>query len=142
MAENKTRIVIWILVGSCILNLIFAINAGQKRRVAVSQSEGLDAKLDEIGLRYKNAIQSYDALQKSLEEAAKDLKEQQRFNETLREALQEEQKRSQALREELEKTKSLLSLSSAASPKKKERQSVKPAPKPQEKKTDRTTKKW
>ncbi len=109
MAEkNTTRIIIWILIGSCVLNLIFAYNAGKKRRVAVSRVDNLDAKLTELQLRYKNAVQSYDAINKDLNEAKKDLKDQQLFIDTLKGSLKDEQKKSLALKEELDKTKALL----------------------------------
>ena len=101
--NNKLRIVIWILIGSCALNLVFAINAGQKRKVAVSKSDTLDARLSEIELRYKNAVQSYDAVEKQLKEAKKDLEEQQIYSETIKEALKNEQKKSLALRQEIDK---------------------------------------
>jgi|GEM_PF-1455007 len=144
--RNNTKIIIWILIGSCILNLIFAINAGQKRKVAVSKAGNLDAKLAEIELRYKNAVQSYDAVEKSLQDTRKDLKEQQIFADTLKEALKEEQKKSVALRDELEKTKSLLNKTGdkpiAETPKKALAPAVKITPKIQDKKIDRTNKVW
>ena len=128
------------------MNLIFAINAGQKRKVAVYKAGNLDAKLAEIELRYKNAVQSYDAVEKSLQETRKDLKEQQIFADTLKEALKEEQKKSVALRDELEKTKSLLNKTAdksiAETPKKSQPPVVKAVPKIQDKKIDRTNKVW
>lgn len=99
---KQPRIIILILVGSCILNLIFALNAGQKRKMAVSKTDTLDARLAEIELRYKNAIQSYDDVDKELHEAKKDLEEQIRFSDTLKEALANEQKKAQALQQDLE----------------------------------------
>ena len=122
-----------ILAGSCILNLIFAINAGQKRKTAVLRLDNADARLSELELRYKNAIQSYDALQKELQDSKKDLEQNRLFADSLKEALQKEQKVSQGLREELEKVKSLLSVSNKTVI----------SQKPQAvKKTDRTTRKW
>ena len=132
---KKTRIIIWILVGSCILNLIFAINAGQKRKDAVLRSDSLDAKLAELELRYKNAIQSYDASQKELDETKRDLAQQQVFSDTLKETLQNEQKKAAAIQAELDKLTSAARASKAKS-------AATVAPKPQEKKIDRTTRKW
>lgn len=117
------RIVIWILAGSCILNLIFAINAGQKRKTAVLRLDDADARLSELELRYKNAIQSYDALDKELENTKKDLEEHELFADSLKEALEKAKKESHALREELEKTKAMLQ-------------------KPQEKKSGGTVRNW
>lgn len=106
--DKKLRIVIWILIGSCVVNLIFAINAGQKRKIAVYKSDTLDARLAEIELRYKNAVQSYDAIEKQFKDAKKDLEDQQVYAETLKETLQKEQKKSQGLQEELDKLKASL----------------------------------
>ena len=100
--SKQLRIIILILVGSCILNLIFALNAGQKRRIAISKTDTLDARLAEIELRYKNAIQSYDDVDKELRESKKDLEEQKRFSDTLKEALASEQKKSLTLQQDLE----------------------------------------
>ncbi len=100
---KKTRVLIWILVGSCILNLIFAINAGQKRKVAVYKSDTLDARLAEIELRYKNAVQSYDAIEKQLKDTKKDLEALQVYSDTLKETLEKEQNRSKAMQEQLDK---------------------------------------
>jgi len=115
-ADKKMRILIWILAGSCILNLIFAFNAGQKRKIAVSKYDDLDARLVEIELRYKNAVQSYDAIDKQLKEAKKDLQEQQLYGETLKDTLQKEQKKSQGLQEELDKLKTKTTPKAAARP--------------------------
>lgn len=105
MAKKRSKIIIWVLVGSCILNLILAVNAGQKRKDAVSQVDDLNARLAEINLRYKNAVQSYDELKNYLKEAKKDSEEQKRVSDTLKEALQEEQMKSAALKQELDNVK-------------------------------------
>lgn len=100
--DKKLRIIIWILVGSCVLNLVFALNAGQKRKIALSMTDTLDARLVETDLRYKNAIQSYDTVEKELQETKKDLEQQKAFSDTLKETLSSEQKKSAALQHELE----------------------------------------
>jgi len=99
--DKKLRIIIWILVGSCVLNLVFALNAGQKRKIALSDADGLGNRLKETELRYKNAIQAYDAVEKDLQEAKKDLEQQNNFSDTLKETLSNEQKKSAALEQEL-----------------------------------------
>lgn len=132
------------MVGSCILNLILAFNAGQKRKDAVSRVDVLNNKLSELDLRYKNAIQSYNALEKQLKEAGRDLQEQMLFSETLKETLQEEQKKAQALREELDKIKSRpVSVSEAGEPKDMKKPAANNVIKTPAKKKDRTaTKGW
>ena len=103
--DKKLRIIIWILVGSCVLNLVFALNAGQKRKIALSDADGLGNRLKETELRYKNAIQAYDAVEKDLQEAKKDLEQQNNFSDTLKETLSNEQKKSAALEQELKALK-------------------------------------
>ena len=103
---KKAKIIIWVLIVSCVLNLILAFNAGQKRRSAVGRLDTLNAKLTELTLRYKNAVQSYDALEKRLKEAREELQQQQLFAETLKETLEKEQKKFQALEARFNKTNS------------------------------------
>lgn len=124
--DKKLRIVIWILAGSCVLNLIFALNAGQKRKIAISRSDTLDARLAELELRYKNAVQSYDGIEKDLREAKKDLAEQKVFGDTLKESLLSEQKKTKDLQNELDRLKAAVPKPAAA-------------PKPQDKKTSPRT---
>lgn len=139
MTKKAIRVIIWVLVGSCVLNLILAFNAGQKRKDAVSRVDVLNDKLAELDLRYKNAIQSYDAIQKQLKEAGRDLQEQMLFSETLKETLQEEQKKSQVLREELDKIKSRFVSVSEEAPKNRQKPIVNKNVMPPAKKKDRTT---
>ncbi|OIO79028.1 MAG: hypothetical protein COW11_03915 [Candidatus Omnitrophica bacterium CG12_big_fil_rev_8_21_14_0_65_43_15] len=106
--DKKIRILIWVLVGSCVLNLIFAINAGQKRKIAISKTDILDARLEELQLRYKNAINAYDAAEKELKEAKKELAQQNIFAETTRDALAAEQQKSAGLEQTIGKLKTVL----------------------------------
>jgi len=147
--DKKLRIVIWILIGSCVLNLIFALNAGQKRKIALSKSDTLDARLNELELRYRNAVQSYDDVDKDLRQAKKELEEQKIFSETLKESLQNEQKKSAALQQEYDKLKSSFKpilVKPAVKPEDKIQKKSAPVAniivKPQDKKTDRSTKRW
>lgn len=115
--SNKLRIVILILAGSCIVNLIFALNAGQKRKIALSKTDILDARLAEIEIRYKNAVQSYDALEKELREAQKALQDQKIFSGSLEDALAKEQQRSKAIQVDIDKLRA--SIKPAAAPRNK-----------------------
>jgi predicted nucleic acid-binding Zn-ribbon protein len=151
--NKNIKIVVFLLGGFSILNLIFAFNAGQKRQAAASKLDGLNAKLAEIDLRYKNAIQSYDALESELEETNKNLKDRELFSETLKETLQQEQKKTQALEEALNKAKAVVSTSTVVNnrPKPNEKPDQKKAngkigaktlSQAQVKKVDRTTRNW
>ena len=126
--DKKLRIVIWILVGSCVLNLIFALNAGQKRKIAISRSDTLDARLTELELRYKNAVQSYDAINKELGDTKKDLQEQKVFSDTLKDSLLSEQKKTKDLQVEFNKLKAAQNPAANVAVKN-------AAPRPQDKKT-------
>ncbi len=155
MPEKINKFIIWILALSCALNLIFAINAGQKRRLAVSRLDSADAKLTELELRYKGAIQSYEATERNLQQVSKELKDKNMFAESLKDALKEEQKKSQALRQEFERLKK--SVSGARAPvkapidnvplpvsavKNDQAQDKVLKPQPQADKIDRTSRKW
>ena len=137
MTKKKINIVIWLLVGSCALNLVLAFNAGQKRKAAVSRLDNINAQLAEIELRYDNAVQSYDALAKKLQDAKKELGEQQLFSESLKEALQKEQIKCAALAQGLEKLKD----PAAAKPAEKSAAAATNA-QPQGKKSGRVNKLW
>jgi predicted nuclease with TOPRIM domain len=138
MAEGNRviKVIILVLIGSCILNLIFAFNAGQKRRDAVSRLDSLNAKLSEIELRYKNAVRSYDELKKDLDEAKKGLDEERRFSATLKETLEAEKKKAQALEDALNKAKVIEAKPQPAAKNGTQAQSN------GKKKADRTTKNW
>lgn len=87
------------------LSFIMAYNAGWKRRGAVSDLNTLQTKINELDLRYRDAINSYDALEKKFKKAQKELQEQALFNESIKEVLSQEQQKSAALRKEIKALK-------------------------------------
>ncbi|PIV12483.1 MAG: hypothetical protein COS48_00585, partial [Candidatus Omnitrophica bacterium CG03_land_8_20_14_0_80_43_22] len=79
-----------------------------KRKIAISKTDILDARLEELQLRYKNAINAYDAAEKELKEAKKELAQQNIFAETTRDALAAEQQKSAGLEQTIGKLKTVL----------------------------------